>query len=217
MEHAKTGFFVARLVFILSISATSSASIAATALSATIGGTPTVAGTYINFDNLAPTGGATDEGITVSFSGIGAGTIAGPNVVGKYAAPYISGGNGTLFGNTQADGRGVTPYLSTGIGQVTLQLDQYHNYFGLLWGSVDDYNTLSFYDGSTLLFSYTGLDVDQLAKGHQGAGGTFYREVAPGAGIFGNVASAPDFRAAELPLITDEKPLTSAVIGPEVT
>src|SRR6187551_2101953 len=159
MGNKKTGFVVARLAFILSISAASSASMAATTLSAAIGGTPIGEGPYINFDSLAPTGGATDGGITVSFSGMGAGTIDVPNVVGKYAAPYISGANGTLFGNTQGDGRSVTPYLSTGIGQVILQLDQYHNYFGLLWGSVDHYNTLSFYDGSTLLFSYTGLDV----------------------------------------------------------
>jgi hypothetical protein len=190
MGNKKTGLVIARLVFILSLSAASSASIAAATLSATIGGAPTVAGTNVNFDSLAQTGGTTDEGITVSFSGIGAGTIAVPNVVGKYAAPYISGGNGTLFGNTQADGPGVTPYLSTGIGQVTLQLDQYHNYFGLLWGSVDDYNTLSFFDGSTLLFSYTGLDVDQLAKGNQGAGGTFYVNINSDTGFNRVVASS---------------------------
>jgi len=190
MGNKKTGFVVARLAFILSISAASSASMAAMTLSAAIGGTPIGEGPYINFDSLAPTGGATDGGITVSFSGIGAGTIDVPNVVGKYAAPYISGANGTLFGNTQGDGRSVTPYLSTGIGQVTLQLDQYHNYFGLLWGSVDDYNTLSFYDGSTLLFSYTGLDVDQLAKGNQGAGGTFYVNINSDTGFNRVVASS---------------------------
>ena len=91
MGNKKTGFVVARLAFILSISAASSASMAATTLSAAIGGTPIGEGPYINFDSLAPTGGATDGGITVSFSGIGAGTIDVPNVVGKYAAPYISG------------------------------------------------------------------------------------------------------------------------------
>jgi hypothetical protein len=68
----------------------------------------------------------------------------------------------------------VTKYLTTGIGQVTLQLDGYNQYFGLLWGSVDDYNTLSFYDGNTLLFNFTGLDVDGMANGNQGAAGTFY-------------------------------------------
>jgi hypothetical protein len=128
----------------------------------------------VNFDGLAPTGGAAGGGITVTFDGIGAGTISVPRVEAKYAAPYTTGGNGSSFGNYQADGLGATPYLSTGLGQVTLQLDQYHNYFGLLWGSVDDYNRLSFYDGANLLFSYTGLDVDPLANGNQGAAGTFY-------------------------------------------
>jgi hypothetical protein len=110
--------------------------------------------------------------------------------VGKYAAPYVLGGNSTLFGNSQADGGGLTPYLSTGIGQVTLQLNQYHNYFGLLWGSVDDYNTLSFYDGSTLLFRYTGLDVDQVGKGNQGAEGTFYVNISSDTGFNRVVASS---------------------------
>lgn len=33
------------------------------------------------------------------------------------------------------------------------------NYFGLYWGSVDSYNTLDFYDGSTLVDSFTGQDL----------------------------------------------------------
>ncbi|WON74046.1 PEP-CTERM sorting domain-containing protein [Nitrosospira sp. Is2] len=174
MENKTARLIGATMVFILNTAAISSSSIAATTLTAAVGGTPVSTGPYVNFDDLSPTGGAAGGGITVSFSGIGAGAIALPQVVGKYAAPYIMGGNGALFGNNQADGLGVSQYLSTGIGEVTLQLDQYHNYFGLLWGSVDDYNRLSFYDGANLLFSYTGLDVDQLANGNQGAAGTFY-------------------------------------------
>jgi hypothetical protein len=33
---------------------------------------------------------------------------------------------------------------------------------------------LSFYDGNTLLFDFTGLDVTRLANGNQGVNGTFY-------------------------------------------
>ncbi len=33
------------------------------------------------------------------------------------------------------------------------------NYFGLYWGSVDSYNDLSFYEGSTLVDSFTGADL----------------------------------------------------------
>ncbi|PTR17650.1 putative secreted protein with PEP-CTERM sorting signal [Nitrosospira sp. Nsp2] len=174
MENKTARLIGATMVFILNTAAISSSSIAATTLTAAVGGTPVGTGPYVNFDSLAATGGTVDGGITVSFRGIGAGAIALPQVVGKYASPYIMGGNGALFGNNQADGLGVSQYLSTGIGEVTLQLDQYHNYFGLLWGSVDDYNRLSFYDGANLLFSYTGLDVDPLANGNQGAAGTFY-------------------------------------------
>lgn len=161
------------VTFALSATMVSSASMAAL-LSASVGGVPAGAGVYENFDSLAATGGLSAKGITVSFSGSGAGTATLPDAPGQYAAPFISSGNGAPFGNLQADGPDQTQYLTTGIGQVSLQLDEYHQYFGLLWGSVDDYNTLSFYDGTTLLFNFTGLDVDGMASGDQGAAGTFY-------------------------------------------
>jgi hypothetical protein len=151
-----------------------SASTAATALSASPGGAPVGANTFENFDNLSSTGGVTGSGITVTFSGTGAGAVSLPDAPGLYAAPYILGGNGAPFGNSQADGRDVTQYLTTGIGEVTLQLGGPNQYFGLLWGSVDDYNTLSFYNGATLLFSFTGHDVNPLVHGDQGIAGTFY-------------------------------------------
>ncbi|MDQ3185184.1 MAG: PEP-CTERM sorting domain-containing protein [Pseudomonadota bacterium] len=159
--------------FALSVAGMSSATMAA-ALSASVGGVPVGAGVYENFDNLAATGGLSARGINVAFSGMGAGTASLPNMAGLYAAPFISGSNGVPFANLQTNGPDTTQYLTTGIGQITLQLDQPNQYFGLLWGSVDDYNTLSFYNGTTLLFNFTGLDVDGLANGNQGAAGTLY-------------------------------------------
>ncbi len=47
-------------------------------------------------------------------------------------------------------------------------------YFGLLWGSVDDYNTLSFYNGLTPVGSITGIDVLASPNGDQGVNGTVY-------------------------------------------
>ena len=47
-------------------------------------------------------------------------------------------------------------------------------YVGLLWGSVDSYNTLSLYNGSTLVGAVTGTDVTSNANGDQGELGTFY-------------------------------------------
>ena len=197
----------------------------AAVITASVGGAPDGAFFYENFDSLAATGGATTNGITVSFSGTGAGTASLPDLSGQYAAPFISGDNGTLFGNSQADGPDATQYLTTGIGQVTMQLNAYHQYFGLLWGSVDNYNTLSFYDNNSLLFSFTGLDVSNLANGNQGMGGTLYvninssdifnRVVASSTGYafeFDNVALA--FDPVSLPILGEvPEPGTLALLG----
>ncbi|WP_339704423.1 PEP-CTERM sorting domain-containing protein [uncultured Sphingosinicella sp.] len=150
-----------------------STSASAAVISSSVGGVPVGANVYESFDAIGP-GGTTASGITVSFAGTAAGTAALPNVGGKYAAPYVSGGNGTLFGNAQADGQDVTQYLTTGIGSVTLDLGDNHQYFGILWGSVDAYNSLAFYAGDTLLFTYSGSDVAAAANGDQGATGTYY-------------------------------------------
>jgi hypothetical protein len=162
-------------------------------LSASVGGVPVGAGTYENFDSLAPAGGLSAKGINVTFSGTGAGTATLPDAPGEYAAPYLSGGNGVQFSNFQANGPDVTKYLTTGVGEVILQLDGYNQYFGLLWGSVDDYNTLSFYDGNTLLFNFTGLDVDGMANGNQGAAGTFYVNINSDTGFNKVVASSTGY------------------------
>ena len=45
---------------------------------------------------------------------------------------------------------------------------------GLLWGSVDTYNTLTFLDGTDVVGQFTGKDVNKLANGDQGASGTYY-------------------------------------------
>jgi hypothetical protein len=49
-----------------------------------------------------------------------------------------------------------------------------YDYFGLLWGSVDGYNTLAFYDGMTLVGSVTGSNVTASPNGNQGVNGTLY-------------------------------------------
>ena len=87
---------------------------------------------------------------------------------GLYAAPYLSNGNGTLFGDPN-NGPDTTTYLTTGVGSVTLTLPGQEKYAGLLWGSVDAYNTLSFYNGATLVGTATGTDVTASANGDQGA------------------------------------------------
>jgi hypothetical protein len=140
-------------------------------ISSSVGGAPAGAN-YANFDGV-PLGaaGGTSNGITVSFAG-DAQAVQGSQS-GVYAAPYLSSGNGTLFGDP-TNGPDATTYLTTGVGSVTLTLPGQENYLGLLWGSVDSYNTLSLYDGSALVKSFTGTDVTSSASGDQGMLGTFY-------------------------------------------
>ncbi len=196
-----------------------STSASAAVITSSVGGVPVGANVYENFDAIGP-GGTTASGITVTFAGTDAGTASLPNVSGKYAAPYISGGNGTLFGNAQADGLNGTQYLTTGIGTVTLDLGESHKYFGILWGSVDNYNALAFYAGDTLLFTYSGADVAIAANGDQGAAGTYYvninsdtafdRVVASSSSYafeFDNVALAHD------PITDVPEPATLALFG----
>jgi hypothetical protein len=101
-------------------------------------------------------------------------------VGGQYAAPFLSGSNGTGFGSggtDQAPGIDATRYLTTGTSSVTLLLPFSAQYFGLLWGSVDTYNFLDFYNGATLLGTITGSMVTPIATGDQGVNGTYYVNV----------------------------------------
>ena len=125
--------------------------------SASVGGAPTGVN-YVNFDNL-PLGatGGISNGITVSFTGDGQAVHGSQS--GKYAAPYLSSGNGTLFGDP-TDGPDATTYLTTGKGSVKLTLPGEEMYVGLLWGSVDNYNTLSLYNGAALVGTVTGIGRD---------------------------------------------------------
>ncbi len=165
---------IAACVPCLCLTAISSDARASITIDASVGGAPTGVN-YASFDTL-PLGsaGGTSSGISVSFGG-DAQAVQGSQS-GVYAAPYLSNGNGTLFGDS-SNGPDTTTYLSTGIGSVTLDMPGQEKYVGLLWGSVDSYNTLSLYNGSTLVGSLTGTDVTSNANGNQGELGTFYVNV----------------------------------------
>jgi hypothetical protein len=138
---------------------------------ASVGGAPTGVN-YVNFDTLSlGNAGGSSNGVGVSFTG-DAQAVQGSES-GVYAAPYLSNGNGTLFGDS-SNGPDATTFLTTGIGSVTLTLPGQEMYLGLLWGSVDSYNTLSLYNGATLVGAITGTDVTANANGDQGVNGTYY-------------------------------------------
>lgn len=47
----------------------------------------------------------------------------------------------------------------TGIGTFNAGSGTAYDYFGLYWGSIDDYNSLKFYSNGSLIATITGLDV----------------------------------------------------------
>ena len=146
---------------------------AALSLASSVGGAPTGA-TLWNLDGAAP------SGVGVTFTGT-AGYVTG-SVGGQYAAPFLSGNNGNGFGSpNQPNGQDATQYITSGStgtnppGSVTfLFTSGLQQYFGLLWGSVDTYNTIEFFNGATSVGSLTGTSVTPSATGDQGSNGTFY-------------------------------------------
>jgi len=160
-------------------------------VSASVGGAPNGAN-YVNFDNLPLGNGAgVSGGVGVTFTSGDAAAVAGA-LVNRYAAPYLSNGNGASFGDF-SNGPDTTNYLSTGIGSVTLTFSTDHHYLGLLWGSVDGYNTLSFYDGANLVGLITGADVWASANGDQGVNGSYYANITSDIPFDSVVASSSNY------------------------
>lgn len=161
----------------LSIGAANAASINIVSV---VGGAPTGVNKW-NLDNLAADGSGTlPSGIASLVLQPDAAVVSG-SAGNLYAAPFLSGNNGVGFGSPdQANGQNTTPYITTGStgayanASVTLTFTEGQKYFGLLWGSVDTYNSIAFYDGDTLIDTITGADVTTAANGDQGANGTFY-------------------------------------------
>jgi len=106
------------------------------------------------------------------------------NTVGALSGSYTLGSLGTITSTTNSiiskssDGDGAEPagdisnYLSVkGGGATTIKLSNPNDYsFGLLWGSMDTYNTIkfTFIDGAAPI-SFTGTDVasSHAANGNQ--------------------------------------------------
>ena len=162
---------------------------AALTIDPSVGGHPFSGVNYVTFNTLplgggggfAPNTAASADplgGITVSFTP-DAQVVNGP-AAGLYAPPVLSNGNGANF-DGQADGVDTTNYITSGkdgspnIGaKAELTFSSHQNYFGLLWGSVDEYNTLEFFDGLTSVGTIIGTQITPAATGDQGIDGTFY-------------------------------------------
>lgn len=169
-----------------------------------VGGAPTGV-TRVNLDTLTlGAGGGTQGGVTFSF-GTDAQVVIGASS-SLYAPPDLSGGNGAGFGQpsgNQANGVDLTQYITSGstgsfgTAQATLFLPAVEKYFGLLWGSVDAFNTLTFSNGGVFQFAVTGTDVNALANGDQGVGGTFYVNISDFGAGFDKVVATSTVHAFE--------------------
>lgn len=132
---------------------TAALSLTASAAVITVGGTP-VAGqgqtssesgvTVVEF-NLTPTNpNYTEDGVT--YAGLSSGSITSGSVSGQCAAPPSD----------------TSAYLCVGPSRntpVTATFSSLVNYFGFYVGSVDEYNTLEFFNGNTKVLTLTGNQI----------------------------------------------------------
>jgi hypothetical protein len=123
-----------------------------------------------------------DGAPVLSFSGNGA--VVNGSSSGFYAAPFgVSASDATNY---------LTVPVSGGTGSITAILpNAVNNYFGIWWGSVDTYNTLTFYNGATAVASFTGSDAinPSTANGNQ---------TAPSTNLYVNFLDLPNFNRFEM-------------------
>lgn len=149
----------------------------------------------------------------------GGGVVQG-SAPGRYAAP-VSGPSTTY----------ATPYLSAGVGTITLAFAMPERYLGLLWGSVDytsgsnGPNRIDFYSGATQVGFVTGDDVRAVtgtaaANGSQGYGGSFYTLINDTQGTFDRAvlsSGTVSFEAAQLQVagrnVGVPEPVSLALVG----
>ncbi|MDO9504350.1 MAG: PEP-CTERM sorting domain-containing protein [Hydrogenophaga sp.] len=167
----------AKIALAAALVASVGAASAAPTVFSSVGGAPTGVNKW-NLDGAMPT----DLGLTSIVVTPNAAFVTG-SASGIYAAPFLSGDNGVGFGagdTDQANGVDTTRYLTTGStnansnASITLNFGADQYYFGLLWGSVDAYNTMDFFKDGVSVGSLSGTNVTAAATGNQGLEGTFY-------------------------------------------
>ncbi|HZU91033.1 MAG TPA: hypothetical protein VE993_17410, partial [Stellaceae bacterium] len=109
---------------------------------------------------------ALPAGVTYSVTpdphGVPNGIVAGNSITDSaaqalyYSAPYVA-----------PDEQYSQDYYSTAEGAITFDFQTPQDYLGLLWGSVDASNSLSFYNGPTLLGTLRGGEIASDPTGSQ--------------------------------------------------
>ena len=133
-------------------------------VTAEIGGVPTVSGaTLENLDEPSP------PILTLS----GAYLVTG--FTGYSDPPYFSGSTAAFFGESPTYGYDSGRYVAvTAGGSATFSFSTPQNYFGLLWGTVDAVNYLTFYDSvNNVIGTICGTNVP-ITPSNSGPNGTGY-------------------------------------------
>lgn len=167
----------AKIALAAAVVASVGAASAAPTVFSSVGGAPTGVNKW-NLDGDAPVGTGLSSVVVTPNAAFVTGSASG-----IYAAPFLSGNNGVGFGaggSDQANGQDATRYLTTGStnansnAQITINFSADQYYFGLLWGSVDAFNTMEFFNNGLSMGTLNGTHVTPTATGNQGASGTYY-------------------------------------------
>lgn len=159
-------------------------------------------GTYIDFvsGSSAGCGFNTFGAAAVTTTGGGMG-IQNGSTGGVAAAPA---GDTTCFGFGPRPGGGTpatvrvdyAPLINFLIGANLVPIGTKISYLGLYYGSIDSYNNIAFYNGSSLLNTGSGLLSDGVITGDEvlaANGGTSGNQAQPGSNVYVNI----DFDANE--------------------
>ena len=123
------------------------------------------------------------DGASLAWTWTGSYAVVNGSVSGQYSAP----------GGVDGIHKDVTDYITvpvphdSGSGSVTATaLGGVYNYFGLWWGSIDNYNTFTFYKAGVMVLSFTGTDVTS-------AGTDDGDQLDPGSNHYVNFLQLPEF------------------------
>ena len=124
----------------------------------------------------------------IAWTWTGSYAVVNGSVGGQYSAP----------GGVDGINKDVTDYITvpapnaSGNGSVmATDLGGVYNYFGLWWGSIDNYNTFTFYKDNGVVLSFTGTDVTT-------AGTDDGNQLATGSNHYVNFLDLPDFDSFEM-------------------
>jgi hypothetical protein len=154
---------------------------------------------------MTPAGSIVMGDATISFA---PGAYLAQGAVGGVVAAPVMGPS-----NVDSD-----VYLAAEPGApITIQFSTPQAFFGLLWGSIDSYNTLSFYDAhGNLIEAFTGSDITATPNGFQGYGGSSWVDIFAGSDPFTTVVATSSSPAFEFDYVTAAsvpEPSTLALFG----